>query len=141
LRTLRPEHSASTNFATRAFTNELNPFYVRGANISQSVILPNAVLLKPLVIPHPAAVPDWHGFYTVNMITKKNFMSTIKKNPNDLQTKEAKSTRPGSLEKAKETESREIENKKEKKVKGNPDEAAADAKPFDAKHNNMHDKR
>ena len=68
-------------------------------------------------------------------------MSTIKKNPNDLQTKEAKTTRPRSIEKAKDKEYREIIKNKEKKVTGNPDDGAADEKPFDAKHNNMHGKR
>jgi hypothetical protein len=68
-------------------------------------------------------------------------MSTIKKNPNDLQTKEAKTTRPGSIKKAQDKEYQEIIKAKEKKTEGNPDDGAADEKPFDAKHNNMHGKR
>jgi hypothetical protein len=68
-------------------------------------------------------------------------MGTVKKNPNELQIKEAKTTRPGSLEKAKDKEYREIEDKKARKVKGNKDEGVADEKPFDARDNNMHRKR
>ena len=47
-------------------------------------------------------------------------MSTIKKNPNDLQTKEAKTTRPGSIKKAQDKEYQEIIKAKEKKTEGNP---------------------
>ncbi len=68
-------------------------------------------------------------------------MGTIKENPNDVQTRQAKSTRPGSIEKSKNKEYREIQQKKEKKVNGSPDEAASDEKPFDARSNNMHQKR
>jgi hypothetical protein len=68
-------------------------------------------------------------------------MGTIKENPNDLQIKEAKTTRPGSIERTKDKEYREIQQKKEKKVKGETDEGAADEKPFDARSNNMHQKR
>lgn len=68
-------------------------------------------------------------------------MGTVKKNPNDLQTKEAKSTRPASIGKSKEKLNREIEKNKPKKVKGDPDEGAADEEPFDARSNNMHRKR
>jgi hypothetical protein len=68
-------------------------------------------------------------------------MKTVKVNPNDLQIKEAKTTRPGSIEKSKDKEYQEIQQKKEKKVKGEPDEGAADEKPFDARSNNMHQKR
>lgn len=68
-------------------------------------------------------------------------MGTIKENPNDLQTKEAKTTRPGTIDKDKNKEYREIESAKEKKVTGDPDEGASDEKPFDAKTNNIHQKR
>jgi hypothetical protein len=68
-------------------------------------------------------------------------MKTVKENPNDRQIKEAKTTRPGSIEKSKDKEYREIQQKKEKKVKGGADEGAADEKPFDARSNNMHQKR
>ncbi len=68
-------------------------------------------------------------------------MGTVKKNPNDLQTKEAKTTRPGSLEKSKEKLNREVQKNTPKKVNGGADEAAADEEPFDARSNNMHRKR
>ena len=68
-------------------------------------------------------------------------MKTVKENPNDRQISEAKTTRPGSIEKSNDKEYREIQQKKEKKVKGDRDEGAADEKPFDARSNNMHQKR
>lgn len=68
-------------------------------------------------------------------------MRSKKKNPNDVQIRQAKTTRPGSIEESKDREYREILDKKEKKVKGDPDEGAADEQPFDAKSNNMHQKR
>jgi hypothetical protein len=68
-------------------------------------------------------------------------MKTVKENPNDRQISEAKTTRPGSIEKSNDKEYREIQQKKEKKVKGGSDEGAADEKPFDARSNNMHQKR
>lgn len=68
-------------------------------------------------------------------------MGTIKKNPNDLQIKEAKTTRPGSMEKSQAKLNQEIQNKKSKTVKGTEDEGAVSDKPFDAKSNNMHQKR
>jgi hypothetical protein len=68
-------------------------------------------------------------------------MGSKKKNPNDLQIRQAKTTRPGSIEESKAREYREILDKKEKKVKGDPDEGVADEQPFDAKSNNMHQKR
>jgi len=72
---------------------------------------------------------------------KTNFMGTIKENPNDLQTSEAKTTRPGDVENPQAKLTREIQNKKPKKVKGSEDEGAVSEKPFDAKSNNMHQKR
>ena len=72
---------------------------------------------------------------------KTNFMGTIKENPNDLQTREAKTTRPGDVEKPQAKLTRAIQNKKPKKVKGSDDEGAVSEKPFDAKSNNMHQKR
>ena len=68
-------------------------------------------------------------------------MGTIKKNPNDLQLKEAKTTRPGELEKSQKKLTQEIQKKKSKKVKGSDDEGAVNDKPFDARSNNMHQKR
>ena len=68
-------------------------------------------------------------------------MGAIKENPNNLQTEEAKTTRPGTIEKDKKNEYREIVNNKEKKTAGNPDEGASDEKLFDAKTNNIHQKR
>jgi hypothetical protein len=68
-------------------------------------------------------------------------MGTIKENPNNLQLKEAKTTRPGSLQKAKAKLDKEIEKKKPRKVAGNKDEGAADQTAFDARSNNMHQKR
>jgi hypothetical protein len=68
-------------------------------------------------------------------------MGTIKKNPNDLQTREAKSSRPGDVDKSQVKLTQEIKNKKPKKVKGSEDEGAVSEKPFDAKSNNMHQKR
>lgn len=68
-------------------------------------------------------------------------MGTIKKNPNDVQIRQSKTTRPGSLEKSKEKEYQEIVKKRERRVEGDPDEGAADENPFDAKSNNIHGKR
>jgi hypothetical protein len=58
-----------------------------------------------------------------------------------VQINQAKTTRPGSIEESKDKEYREILDKKEKKVKGDPDEGATDEQPFDAISNNMHQKR
>jgi hypothetical protein len=68
-------------------------------------------------------------------------MGTIKENPNDRQIKEAKSTRENNLEKSKAIQNQEIKKKKPKKVIGDKDEGTADETPFDAKSNNMHQKR
>ena len=68
-------------------------------------------------------------------------MGTLKENPNDRQIREAKSSRPGSLEKTQAKLNQEIQRKKAKKVKGSDDEGAVNEKPFDAKSNNMHQKR
>jgi hypothetical protein len=68
-------------------------------------------------------------------------MDTVKENPNDRQTREAKTTRPGSLEKSQAKLNQAIQHKKPKKVKGSEDEGAASEKPFDARSNNMHQKR
>ena len=68
-------------------------------------------------------------------------MGTIKKNPNDLQIKEAKTTRPGSIEKSNAKLNKEIKKNKPKEVKASKDEGAADEEPFDAKTNNIHQKR
>jgi len=68
-------------------------------------------------------------------------MGTIKKNPNDLQIREAKTTRPGQLEKSQTKLTQAIQKKKSKKVKGSDDEGAVNDEPFDAKSNNMHQKR
>jgi hypothetical protein len=68
-------------------------------------------------------------------------MGTLKENPNDLQLKEAKTTRPGSLGKSKAKLDKEMEKKKPRKVAGDKDEAVADQTPFDARSNNMHQKR
>ena len=68
-------------------------------------------------------------------------MGTVKENPNDLQTREAKTSRPGSLEKSQAKLNQEIQQKKPKKVKGSDDEGAVSEKPFDAKTNNIHQKR
>jgi hypothetical protein len=68
-------------------------------------------------------------------------MSTIKKNPNDIQIKEAKSTRVGDPENEKSRESREIQKRKPREVEGTQDEGAADEQPFDARSNNIHQKR
>jgi hypothetical protein len=68
-------------------------------------------------------------------------MGTVKENPNDRQTREAKTTRPGSLEKSQTKLNQEVQHKKPKKVKGIDDEGAVSEKPFDAKSNNMHQKR
>jgi hypothetical protein len=68
-------------------------------------------------------------------------MGTVKENPNDLQTKEAKTTRKNSMEKSKTELNQEIQKKKPRKVAGGKDEGVADEKPFDAKSNNMHQKR
>jgi hypothetical protein len=68
-------------------------------------------------------------------------MGTVKENPNDRQIREAKTSRPGSLEKSQAKLNQEIQHKKAKKVKGSDDEGAVNEKPFDAKSNNMHQKR
>jgi hypothetical protein len=68
-------------------------------------------------------------------------MGTVKTNPNERQIREAKTTRPGSLQKSKSMEDREMQDRKPTKVKGAPDEGAADETPFDAKKNNIHKKR
>ena len=68
-------------------------------------------------------------------------MGSLRKNPNDLQIKEAKSTDDGHLEKAKSKEYNEIQKNKPKKVEGTRGEGAADEQPFDARSNNMHQKR
>jgi len=68
-------------------------------------------------------------------------MGTVKENPNDRQIREAKTSRPGSLEKTQDKLNQEIQHKKAKKVKGSDDEGAVNEKPFDAKSNNMHQKR
>ena len=68
-------------------------------------------------------------------------MGTIKNNPNDLQLKEAKTTRPGESEKSQKKLTREIQHKKPRKVKGSDEEGAVSEKPFDARSNNMHQKR
>jgi hypothetical protein len=68
-------------------------------------------------------------------------MGTVKKNPNDLQLKEAKTTRPGDSEKSQTKLTQQIQHKKPKKVKGSKDEGAVSEKPFDARSNNMHQNR
>jgi hypothetical protein len=68
-------------------------------------------------------------------------MGTIKENPNNKQIEEAKTTRPKSDEKSKAILNKEIQKKKPRQVGGSKDEGAADEKPFDAKTNNMHQKR
>jgi hypothetical protein len=68
-------------------------------------------------------------------------MGTVKENPNNRQIREARTSRPGSLEKSQDKLNQEIQHKKAKKVKGNDDEGAVNEKPFDAKSNNMHQKR
>ena len=68
-------------------------------------------------------------------------MGSRKNNPNDLQIEEAKSTDHNHLEKAKSKEYNEIQKKKPKKVEGTRDEGVADEQPFDARSNNMHQKR
>ena len=68
-------------------------------------------------------------------------MGTVKENPNERQTREAKTTRPRDVEKSQTKLTQEIQHKKPKKVKGNEDEGAVNEKPFDAKSNNMHQKR
>jgi hypothetical protein len=68
-------------------------------------------------------------------------MGTTKENPNDRQIKEAKTTRPDSLKKSKDKENQAIQNNKPRKVAGDKDEGAADDSPFDAKSNNIHQKR
>jgi hypothetical protein len=68
-------------------------------------------------------------------------MGTVKENPNDRQIKEAKSTRENRLEKSKAILNQTIKNKKPKNVAGDKDEGTADEAPFDAKSNNMHQKR
>jgi len=68
-------------------------------------------------------------------------MGTVKENPNDRQIREAKTSGPGSLEKSRAKLNQAIQHKKAKKVKGSDDEGAVNEKPFDAKSNNMHQKR
>jgi|GEM_PF-1805407 hypothetical protein len=68
-------------------------------------------------------------------------MGTVKENPNDRQTKEAKTTRESSIEKSKAELTQAIKKKKPRKVVGDKDEGAADEAPFDARSNNMHQKR
>jgi hypothetical protein len=68
-------------------------------------------------------------------------MGTTKENPNAIQIKEAKSTRPGSIEKSQTKLNQAIQKNKPRKVSGENDEGAADELPFDAKSNNMHQKR
>ena len=68
-------------------------------------------------------------------------MGTVKENPNDRQIKEAKTTRENNIEKSKAKLNQAIKKKKPKKVVGDIDEGAADEVPFDAKSNNMHQKR
>jgi len=68
-------------------------------------------------------------------------MGSKKKNPNEVQIRQTKTTRPCSVEESKAGEYQEILGKKEMKVKADPDEGAADEQPFDAKSNNMHQKR
>jgi hypothetical protein len=68
-------------------------------------------------------------------------MGTIKENPNDRQTKEAKTTRENDIEKSNAKMTQAINKKKPKKVVGDLDEGAANEAPFDAKSNNMHQKR
>lgn len=68
-------------------------------------------------------------------------MGNIKENPNDRQIKEAKTTRPGSLEKSKVKQDQKIQDKKPRKVAGDKDDGAANESPFDARLNNMHQKR
>ena len=68
-------------------------------------------------------------------------MGTVKENPNDRQIKEAKTTKENNIEKSKAKLNQAIKKKKLKKVVGDKDEGAADEAPFDAKSNNMHQKR
>lgn len=68
-------------------------------------------------------------------------MGTVKENPNDRQTREAKTSRPGAVEKSRAKLNQAIKDKKPKKVKGSEDEGAASEEPFDAKSNNIHQKR
>jgi hypothetical protein len=68
-------------------------------------------------------------------------MGTVKENPNDRQIKEAKSTRESNIEKSKVKLNQAIKKKQPKKVFGDKDEGAADEAPFDAKSNNIHQKR
>lgn len=68
-------------------------------------------------------------------------MKSIKENPNDIQIKEAKTTQPKSIEKLQAKQNLAIQKNKPKKVSGNQDEGAANEMPFDAKSNNMHQKR
>jgi hypothetical protein len=68
-------------------------------------------------------------------------MGTVKKNPNDLQNSEAKTTRPGDVKMSQTKLTREIKDKKPKKVKGSEDEGAVNEEPFDARSNNIHQKR
>jgi hypothetical protein len=68
-------------------------------------------------------------------------METVKENPNDRQIMEAKSTGKNNIEKSKTKLNQAIKKIKPKKVVGDKDEGAADETPFDAKSNNMHQKR
>lgn len=60
----------------------------------------------------------WHEILVrfTKSTAKTNFMRTIKKNPNDIQIKQAKTTRFGSIEKSKSREDKEIQDKKNKSV-------------------------
>ncbi len=68
-------------------------------------------------------------------------MGTIKENPNDIQIKQAKSTRPDDLKNDQRKEYNDINRKKEKKANGDPDEGAVNDEPFDSESNNIHSKR
>jgi hypothetical protein len=68
-------------------------------------------------------------------------MGTVKENPNDLQIKDAKTTGKESIEKSRARLNQAVQKKKPKKVIGDKDEGAADEAPFDAKSNNIHQKR
>ena len=68
-------------------------------------------------------------------------MGTVKENPNDRQIKEAKTTRENNIEKSKSNLNQALKKIKPKKVVGDKDEGASDETPFDAKSNNIHQKR
>ena len=68
-------------------------------------------------------------------------MGSVKENPNELQIKEAKSTRENDIEKSKTKLNQAIKKKSPKKVLGDKDEGVSDEAPFDAKSNNIHQKR